>query len=56
MSDFSAVQSRKARPASLNDLIVISERRISGWTMIGSAFLSGALAPESERPWMRSLA
>ena len=42
MSDFSAVHSTSARPASLNDFMVISERRMSGWTMIGSAFLSGA--------------
>ena len=55
MSACSAVQSTSARAASLKALIVISVRRTSGWTMIGSAGLSGLFAPVSARPWQAVL-
>ena len=51
-----AVHSTSARAASLNDLMVISMRRTSGCTMIGSAGLSVAFAPDSARPCSRSFA
>ena len=56
MSDLIAVHSTSARPASLKARMVISARRMSGWTMIGSAGLSGAFGPASERPCRRSRA
>ena len=51
----SAVHSTSARAASLKARMVISMRRTSGCTMIGSAALSGNFAPASARPCRRSL-
>ncbi|MNV60121.1 hypothetical protein D3C71_1525750 [compost metagenome] len=45
-----------ARPPSAYALAVSSILRTSGCTMMGSASLSLAFTPESERIWMRSLA
>jgi hypothetical protein len=44
MSDCSAVHSTSARAASLKALMAMRLRRTSGWTMIGSAGLSGLFA------------
>ena len=52
----SAVHTTRARAASLKARMLISTRRTSGCTMIGSAGLSGDLAPVSERPCNRSRA
>ena len=48
--------SDSARAASVNDFWIISMRRTSGCTMIGSAGPLAFFGPVSERPWMRSRA
>ncbi len=50
------VRKHSTRPPSTSAFCVSSMRRTSGWTMIGSAGLPGALGPVSERPCRRSFA
>ena len=51
-----AVSTPSARQPSMFARMVSSIRRTSGWTMIGSAGLSGCLAPFNARPCTRSFA